>query len=185
MVYFKGKNSLHDDKLNCLQHRLLWNSIHFIQKRRFHRQHEFHNPNVRIWLGLPFACVNSSIFMGTEKNLAQKIYAAVRLIPKGKVASYSQVAALLGNRNLRRYVGNALHKNPSNSVTPCHRVVNAKGFCSGSFAFGGSGVQRQKLETEGVTFTKGHVDMEKHAISQDDFDAMSARLGQEWGADED
>lgn len=111
-----------------------------------------------------------------QENLAQKIYAAVRLIPRGKVASYSQVAALLGNCNLRRYVGNALHKNPSNSVTPCHRVVNAKGFCSGSFAFGGSGVQRQKLEAEGVTFTKGHVDMEKHAISQDDFDAMSARL---------
>ncbi len=111
-----------------------------------------------------------------QQNLAQKIYAAVRLIPRGKVASYSQVAALLGNRNLRRYVGNALHRNPSNSVTPCHRVVNAKGFCSGSFAFGGSGVQRQKLEAEGVTFTKGHVDMERHAISQDDFDAMSEHL---------
>ncbi len=120
-----------------------------------------------------------------SKDLAQKIYAAVRLIPRGKVASYSQVAALVGNCNLRRYVGNALHKNPSNSVTPCHRVVNAKGFCSGSFAFGGSGVQRQKLEAEGVAFVKGHVDMEKHAISQDDFDAMSERLRQEWGADDD
>ena len=116
-------------------------------------------------------------------SLAQKIYAAVRLIPKGKVASYSQVAALVGNRNLRRYVGNALHKNPSNSVTPCHRVVNAKGFCSGSFAFGGSDVQRQKLEAEGLTFTKGHVDMEAHAINQDDFDAMSAQLQKEWGTD--
>ena len=114
-------------------------------------------------------------------TLAQKIYAAVRLIPRGKVASYSQVAALVGNRNLRRYVGNALHKNPSNSVTPCHRVVNAKGFCSGSFAFGGSGAQRQKLEAEGVTFTKCHVDMERHAISQDDFDAMGAELQKEWG----
>lgn len=118
-----------------------------------------------------------------QQNLAQKIYAAVRLIPKGKVASYSQVAALVGNRNLRRYVGNALHKNPNNSVTPCHRVVNAKGFCSGSFAFGGSGVQRQKLEAEGVTFTKGHVDMEAHAISQDDFDAISERLRLEWERD--
>lgn len=118
-----------------------------------------------------------------QQNLAQKIYAAVRLIPKGKVASYSQVAALVGNRNLRRYVGNALHKNPSNSVTPCHRVVNAKGFCSGSFAFGGSGVQRQKLEAEGVTFTKGHVNLERHLISQDDFDAISERLRLEWERD--
>ncbi len=63
-------------------------------------------------------------------ELVEKIYAAVRLIPRGKVATYSQIAALVGNRNLRRYVGNALHKNPSNSVTPCHRVVKAKGYCS-------------------------------------------------------
>lgn len=51
-------------------------------------------------------------------DLAEKIYAAVRLIPRGKVATYSQIAALTGNRNLRRYVGNALHKNPSNAITP-------------------------------------------------------------------
>ena len=112
-------------------------------------------------------------------SLPQTIYAAVRLIPRGKVASYSQIAALAGNKNLRRYVGNALHKNPSNSFTPCHRVVNAQGFCSGSFAFGGSGAQRQKLEAEGVEFLKGHVDMEKFAITQDDFEMMSADLKEE------
>ena len=111
--------------------------------------------------------------------LAEKIYAAVRLIPRGKVASYSQIAALAGNCNLRRYVGNTLHKNPSNSVTPCHRVVNAKGFCSGSFAFGGGDVQREKLETEGVVFTGGHVDMEAHGITEDDFEEMRAGLKEE------
>ena len=109
-------------------------------------------------------------------SLAEKIYAAVRLIPQGKVASYSQVAALVGNCNLRRYVGNALHKNPSNSVTPCHRVVNAKGFCSGSFAFGGSDVQRQKLEAEGVLFTGGHVNLTQCGITEDDFEMMRAEL---------
>ena len=109
-------------------------------------------------------------------SLAERIYAAVRLIPRGKVASYSQIAALMGNRNLRRYVGNALHKNPSNSITPCHRVVNAKGFCSGSFAFGGSGIQREKLEAEGVVFTNGHVDLAKCGISEEDFEIMSAEL---------
>ena len=112
----------------------------------------------------------------SQFSLAEKIYAAVRLIPHGKVVSYSQVAALVGNCNLRRYVGNALHKNPSNSVTPCHRVVNAKGFCSGSFAFGGSDVQRKKLEAEGVVFTDGHVDMEKCQITEDDFEIMRAEL---------
>ena len=78
-------------------------------------------------------------------ELAEKIYAAVRLIPCGKVATYSQIAALAGNCNLRRYVGNALHKNPSNAVTPCHRVVNAKGELAGEFAFGGAGAQTKLL----------------------------------------
>ena len=109
-------------------------------------------------------------------DLKETIYAAVRLIPRGKVASYSQIAALAGNCNLRRYVGNALHENPSNKITPCHRVVNAKCFCSGSFSFGGPDVQREKLEAEGVTFVDGHVDMDKHNITEEDFEVMKAEL---------
>ena len=112
----------------------------------------------------------------TELSLAEKIYAAVRKIPRGKVATYSQIATLVGNCNLRRYVGNALHKNPSNSVTPCHRVVNVKGYCSGSFAFGGGLVQQQKLEAEGVEFIDGHVDMARFAITEEDFEMMRAEL---------
>ena len=114
-----------------------------------------------------------------KRDLAEIIYAAVRQIPRGKVASYSQIAALAGNCNLRRYVGNALHKNPSNTVTPCHRVVNAKGFCSGSFAFGGPDAQRSKLEAEGVCFVDGHVDLSRHLISEDDFEAMKAGLSED------
>ena len=95
---------------------------------------------------------NHNLLKKVMSDLKEKIYAAVRLIPRGKVASYSQVAALVGNCNLRRYVGNALHENPSNQITPCHRVVNAKGFCSGSFSFGGPDAQREKLEAEGITF---------------------------------
>ena len=114
--------------------------------------------------------------MPNTPTLAERTYAAVRLIPRGKVASYSQVAALMGNRNLRRYVGNALHKNPSNDATPCHRVVNAKGYCSGSFAFGGGDAQRKKLEAEGISFVGDHVDMSVHAITEDDFEQMRAEL---------
>ncbi len=114
--------------------------------------------------------------MKQEPSLAQRVYAAVRLIPRGKVASYSQIAALLGNCNLRRAVGNALHKNPSNDRTPCHRVVNARGFCSGSFAFGGPDAQRAKLAAEGVAFTDGHVDLLRHGITHDDFAQMRAEL---------
>ena len=108
--------------------------------------------------------------------IAQKIYSAVRLIPRGKVATYSQIAALAGNKNLRRYVGNALHKNPEPGVIPCHRVVNAEGFCSGSFAFGGAGVQQEKLEAEGVFFVDGHVDMERFCIDEDEFESMKMEL---------
>ena len=108
--------------------------------------------------------------------IAQKIYSAVRLIPRGKVATYSQIAALAGNKNLRRYVGNALHKNPEPGVIPCHRVVNAEGFCSGSFAFGGAGVQQEKLEAEGVVFVDGHVDMERFCIDEDEFESMKMEL---------
>ncbi len=109
-------------------------------------------------------------------TLAEKIYAAVQLIPRGKVATYSQIAALAGNCALRRYVGNVLHKNPEPGIIPCHRVVNAKGFCSGSFAFGGPLVQQEKLEAEGVVFTAGHVDMSRFCITQEDFDIMSMEL---------
>ena len=112
----------------------------------------------------------------TISPVAQKIYNAVRLIPRGKVATYSQIAALAGNKNLRRYVGNALHKNPEPGVIPCHRVVNAEGFCSGSFAFGGANVQQEKLEAEGVTFVDGHVDMEKFCIDEDNFESMKMQL---------
>ena len=108
--------------------------------------------------------------------IAQKIYAAVKLIPHGKVATYSQVAALAGICNLRRYVGNVLHQNPEPGVIPCHRVVNAKGFCSGSFAFGGPSVQQEKLEAEGVAFTDGHVDMTRFCITEDEFERIRTDL---------
>ena len=109
-------------------------------------------------------------------GLCERVYAAVRLIPRGKVASYSQVAALVGNCKLRRYVGNALHRNPDNTKTPCHRVVNAKGECSGSFAFGGEEVQRAKLEAEGIRFKGGRVDLAACGITEDEFQAMSAEM---------
>ena len=108
--------------------------------------------------------------------IAQKIYNAVKLIPLGKVATYSQIAALVGNCNLRRYVGNVLHQNPEPGVIPCHRVVNAKGFCSGSFAFGGPSVQQQKLEEEGVVFTDGHTDMTRFCITEDEFERIRIDL---------
>ncbi len=88
------------------------------------------------------------------------IYDVVRRIPKGKVATYGQVALLAGNPRWSRVVGYALHVNPDSSGIPCFRVVNRFGECSGSFAFGGEGAQRAFLEADGVTFLPdGRVDM--------------------------
>ena len=67
------------------------------------------------------------VLSATPSLLSERIYAAVRCIPRGKVATYSQIAALAGNRNLRRYVGNTLHKNPDNSFTQGH--VDMERFC--------------------------------------------------------
>ena len=96
-------------------------------------------------------------------NTFEKIYEAVKTIPKGKVATYGQIAALAGNPRWSQVVGYALHVNPNPSVIPCHRVVNRFGEVSSAFAFGGENRQIELLQSEGVTFTQdGKVDLKKH-----------------------
>lgn len=98
-------------------------------------------------------------------NTFEKIYEVVRNIPKGKVATYGQVAILAGNPRWARVVGYALHVNPDTSTIPCHRVVNREGKVASGFAFGGEGVQRQLLESEGIVFEiDGRIDLEKYCI---------------------
>ncbi len=94
-----------------------------------------------------------------NNSFYDKIYAAVCLIPRGRVATYGQVAALAGNGGAARAVGNALHKNPMPGVIPCHRVVNAQGRLAPHFAFGGADGQRRLLEAEGVRVDGGYVDL--------------------------
>ncbi len=90
---------------------------------------------------------------------SKRIYEAVKKIPYGHVATYSQIAEAAGDKKMARAVGNALHKNPDPDNIPCYRVVNAKGELAGEFAFGGSGAQAKLLEAEGVTVTDGKVDL--------------------------
>ena len=89
----------------------------------------------------------------------------MKSIPEGKVATYGQVALLAGNPRWARVVGYALHVNPEPGTIPCHRVVNREGRVAPGFAFGGEGVQRQLLESEGIVFeTDGRIDLEKYSI---------------------
>ncbi len=94
----------------------------------------------------------------------KRIYEAVKKIPKGKVATYGQVAELAGNRKMCRAVGNALHKNPDPEGIPCYRVVNAKGELAGEFAFGGRGEQQKRLEQEGIEVKDGKVDLLRYGM---------------------
>ena len=94
----------------------------------------------------------------------RRIYEAVKRIPKGKVATYGQVAELAGNKRMARAVGNALHKNPDPAHIPCHRVVNSKGELAAAFVFGGAGVQAGRLEAEGVHTENGRVDLKQYGI---------------------
>ena len=91
-----------------------------------------------------------------------KVYKALKKIPKGKVATYGQIARLAGNEKASRAVGNALHNNPQPKVVPCHRVVNAKGELAKNFGFGGRAVQQQYLEEEGVEVKDFCVDLDKY-----------------------
>lgn len=93
---------------------------------------------------------------------SKRIYEAVKRIPKGKVASYSQVAAMAGNPRMCRAVGNALHHNPDPENIPCYRVVNAKGELSGAFAFGGADEQEKRLAADQIPVINGKVDLEKY-----------------------
>ncbi len=94
-------------------------------------------------------------------NTFEKIYAVVKQIPYGKVATYGQVALLAGNPRWSRVVGYALHVNPSPDSIPCYRVVNREGAPSKAFAFGGENVQIQLLQSEGVSFVDGKVDLRR------------------------
>ena len=98
-------------------------------------------------------------------SVFEKIYEVVKQIPKGKVATYGQVALLAGNPRWARVVGYALHNNPAPGIIPCHRVVNREGRVAEAFVFGGGIAQRELLEQEGIVFRKdGTVDLQKYGL---------------------
>lgn len=94
----------------------------------------------------------------------KRIYEAVKKIPKGHVATYGQIAEMVGNPRMSRAVGNALHKNPDPLHIPCFRVVNSKGELAGAFAFGGGKAQAELLREDGVEVVNGKVDLEKYGM---------------------
>ena len=89
-------------------------------------------------------------------DYANRVFAVVRRIPRGKVATYGQVARLIGAPRTARYVGYALHANPEPGTAPgcipCHRVVGSNGSLTG-YA-GGIAAKKKLLELEGVDVSR-------------------------------
>ena len=86
-----------------------------------------------------------------------RIYAAVRRIPVGRVATYGQIAELAGLRGQARLVGYALAALDIDTDVPWHRVVNARGAISLPARDHGALMQRARLEAEGIVFRDGRI----------------------------
>jgi methylated-DNA-protein-cysteine methyltransferase-like protein len=97
-----------------------------------------------------------------RRNTYARIYAVVRRIPRGKVATYGQVATLAGLRGHARQVGYAMYALHTGTTVPWQRVVNAKGEISRRATFGGELQQRILLEAEGVEFDgRGRISLKR------------------------
>ena len=92
-----------------------------------------------------------------------RLLAVVRRIPRGRVATYGQVAALAGLPRHARHVGYALHALPEGTPLPWHRVVNARGGISLRPWNGGAETQRLRLAAEGIRFdARDRVPLERY-----------------------
>ena len=88
----------------------------------------------------------------------ERIWETVRHIPRGKVATYGEIAEQSGLPGQPRLVGYALHNLPDGLDVPWHRVINARGMISLRKKTRGHARQRKLLEQEGITFRNDRID---------------------------
>ena len=96
----------------------------------------------------------------TAAAFAETVYRLVRRVPRGRVATYGQIAALLDRPRAARAVGGAMRQCPAN--IPWHRIVNAQGGISRRRRTSSMMTQRILLEQEGVRFRRGRVWLRHH-----------------------
>lgn len=92
-------------------------------------------------------------------SFAARVYAITARIPRGKVATYGQIAALAGKPRAARAVGQLMARNTDPKRIPCHRVIASNGALTG-YAFHGISAKRNKLIDEGVSFKGVRVNLE-------------------------
>lgn len=90
------------------------------------------------------------------------IYHIVAQIPRGRVATYGQVAALAGLGRGARLVGRTLNQLPAETELPWHRVINARGAIALPATSAGYGLQQEKLQQEGIVFKKDRVNLTQY-----------------------
>lgn len=88
--------------------------------------------------------------MKTYPPFYQAVWRACAQIPKGKVATYGDIAKKIGNPGAARAVGMALAANPFAPTVPCHRVVRSDGSLGGYSGRGGVATKKRMLEREGA-----------------------------------
>lgn len=93
--------------------------------------------------------------MATLTDFEEKIFRALKKIPRGKITTYNALARAVGHPRAARAVGNVLNKNPNLIKCPCHRVVKSDGRVGG-YARG----EKEKirlLRSEGVLTKNGGI----------------------------
>ncbi|MFQ5548414.1 MAG: MGMT family protein [Woeseia sp.] len=116
---------------------------------------------------------------GNSRERIERIWATVRDIPEGSVASYGQVAEIAGIPRGARQVGHALRILPAGSDVPWHRVIRSSGriaFEQGSRAYKR---QAERLMMEDVVILKGWIDMQKYRW-QPDLDELLWKPSAAW-----
>jgi len=93
----------------------------------------------------------------------KKVYNIVKKIPEGKVATYGQIAKILGNKYYARAVGNALNKNPYPIIIPCHRVIKSNGEIGGFKK--GIHEKIKLLKKENIEIKNNKINLDKYLVN--------------------
>ena len=99
---------------------------------------------------------------GKPPTFEARAKAAIRAVPRGKVATYMQIAAEAGNHRAARQVVRVLHASSGKEKLPWHRIINSRGMIA---LPPGKGFEEQRrlLRREGVAVDRqGRIDLEKH-----------------------
>jgi O-6-methylguanine DNA methyltransferase len=116
--------------------------------------------------------IKLSVSLEGLRDFQRRVLTLLTKIPRGKVATYGEIAKALGDLGLSRAVGNAVRNNPFAPTVPCHRVVRSSGNIGG-FDGETSGEKVAKkikmLQEEGVAVdSAGKIDLEKYLVRGED-----------------